>query len=667
MRKGGSFLNLSGCVLFLSALLSGAASGAGQSPWSPVGPPGGPLDAVVVDPVNPRVIYAGAEQGGVYKSVDGGQSWNLASAGLADPTVNVLAIDPSNPSIVYAGTNGGLPPGGRGFWKSTDGALHWTPSNAGLPSSRAVRGIAIDPSNPARLLIALAAQGIYESLDHGASWTNRSTGLTSLLMESVAIDPRDPAIAWAGSYGIVFRTGNAGANWTEADAGLPKVTSMDALLPDPAQSGRVFAGTAQGIFVTTDGGAHWAASSAGMPTLPEIFAIARAADGALYATDYNSGVYRSTDSGAHWVPMNTGLQLSYGYWALAVDPTQPSVVYLTADAFGGGLFRTTDAGAHWSLSVSGISALWVNAVAVDPRRDTTLFAGTFGSGVYRTLDGGLTWEPSDRQDLPVEALLVDPFDTSIVFAAVQRDGGIFRSHDEGATWNTSGQGTSGNFYSIIAAASGTTLYAGGDKGVFVSVDFGAHWSPSSNGLTGGPIRTIALDPADASTLYAGNLAGVFKSTNGGHSWSPSSAGLPTNNEVEVVAIDPSDHVRLYAGLAGGEVFESGDGGLHWSPRNAGLSFPGVRGMAINPAVPEQIWVSTFGAGIFRSDDGGSHWSTVSAGLATLATNAIVEDPRRRVLYVGVAGGGVEALSLVGPRGAALSANPPSPARVRPPH
>jgi photosystem II stability/assembly factor-like uncharacterized protein len=405
-----------------------------------------------------------------------------------------------------------------------------------------------------------------------------------------------------------------------------------------------------------------------MPTLPEIFAVVRAADGALYATDYNSGVYRSTDSGAHWVPVNMGLPAPYGYWALAVDPGQPSLVYLTTDAFGGTVFRTTDAGAHWSVSGGGISALWVNAVAVDPRRDTTFFAGTFGSGVYRTLDGGLTWEPSDRQDLPVEALLVDPFDTSIVFAAVQRDAGIFRSQDEGATWKASGQGTSGNFYAIVASVSGTTLYAGGDKGVFVSVDFGAHWSPSSNGLTGGVIRTIALDPANASTLYAGNLAGVFKSTNGGHSWSLSSAGFPANDEVEVVAIDPSDHVRLYAGLAGGEVFESGDGGLHWSPRNAGLSFTGgVRGIAINPSVPAEIWVSTFGAGIFRSVDGGSHWSTASAGLATLATNAIIADPRRRVLYVGVVGGGVETLSLVGPRGAVLSANPPTPARVRPPH
>jgi photosystem II stability/assembly factor-like uncharacterized protein len=463
MRNGGSFLNLSGCVIFLSGLLSGAASGAGQSAWSPVGPPGGPLDAIVVDPVNPRNLFAGTEQGGVYRSSDGGTTWTLASSGLTDPTVNALALDPAHPSTLYAGTNGGLPVSRAGLFKTTDGGAHWAPSNTGLPSGRAVRGIAIDPSNSARLLVALAGNGIYESDDQGATWTSRSSGLTVLVMNSVAIDPRDPSIAWAGAYGLVFKTVDGGATWTEADAGLPS-TSMDALLPDPAQSGRVFAGTGQGIFVTTDGGAHWAASSAGMPTLPEIFAVVRAADGALYATDYNSGVYRSTDSGAHWVPVNMGLPAPYGYWALAVDPGQPSLVYLTTDAFGGTVFRTTDAGAHWSVSGGGISALWVNAVAVDPRRDTTFFAGTFGSGVYRTLDGGLTWEPSDRQDLPVEALLVDPFDTSIVFAAVQRDAGIFRSQDEGATWKASGQGTSGNFYAIVASVSGTTLYAGGGQG-----------------------------------------------------------------------------------------------------------------------------------------------------------------------------------------------------------
>jgi len=229
-------------ALLISSVASTRAAQGGVRSWSPIGPPGGSLDAVVVDPVNPQNVYAGAEEGGVYKSADGGVSWTLASTGLTDPTVDVLAIDPVHPSTLYVGTNGGFPGGGKGLWKSTDGALHWAPANVGLPDDRAVRGIAVDPSNPDRLLIALARQGVYESIDVGAHWSPRSNGLASLFMTAVAIDPRAPEPAWAGSSGHIFKTTNGGASWVNADSGIPD-TSIEFLLPDPEQSNRVWAGT----------------------------------------------------------------------------------------------------------------------------------------------------------------------------------------------------------------------------------------------------------------------------------------------------------------------------------------------------------------------------------------------------------------------------------------
>jgi len=398
-----------------------------------------------------------------------------------------------------------------------------------------------------------------------------------------------------------------------------------------------------------------------MPPGADVFQIALAPGGSLYATDYNSGVYRSTDSGAHWTAVNAGLGGTSGYWAIAADPADPAKLYLATDFHAAGLFKTTDSGAHWSRSEKGISAHWVNAVALDPERDATLYAGTLFSGVFRTSDGGISWFTSDRIDLPITALLVDRGDPSVVFAAVQREGGIFRSDDGGATWKQTSQGATGSFYALAQA--GTAVYMGGSGGVFVSADRGAHWSPSSTGLTGDNVKTIAVDSANAALVYAGNSSGVFKSVNGGHSWSPSSVGLPADEEVEVVAIDPAVPSHLLAGLAGGQVFASLDGGAHWSPRDTGLSSTGAaKGMAFDSTAPGRVWVATFGAGVFQSDDGGAHWAAVNSGLTTSEVNAVITDVRRHAVYAGVAGGGVEA--LVPPRGV-LPVVPAAPSRVEP--
>jgi photosystem II stability/assembly factor-like uncharacterized protein len=419
------------------------------------------------------------------------------------------------------------------------------------------------------------------------------------------------------------------------------------------------------MYVTSNGGASWSAAGTGMPASADVFGIAVTADGRLFATDYDSGVYVSSDSGAHWTAASGGLTLASGYWAIAADPADPKTIYVAADANGGGLFRTQDGGALWSAIGEGIAAQWVNAIAVDPTRDTTLYAGVFGFGVYRSTDGGIRWESADRRDLAIVGLLVYPADPSTVFAAVQGPDGIFRSVDGGVTWQASDAGAGGYFRRLAAAgSSGTTLIAGGSSGIFRSTDVGAHWT-----ATTGPtdVYAIAVDPANGSVVWAASSSGLFRSANTGQSWSPI-AGLPSGVAVTAIGLDPSDSLRVYAGLTSGEIFESTDGGIHWSSRSAGLPADGadVFGIAVDPRVPGRVFAATVGDGVFRSEDGGAHWSASSDGLVTLWTNGLLLDARRRVLYAAVAGGGVEALSLTSPRGAVIPASAPTPGRVQPP-
>ena len=114
---------------------------AGFNDWKGVGPDGGRMLALAMNPVNPAVLYAGTDGGGVFKSANGGANWYAVNNGLTNLQVQGLAIDPMNPEILYAGTDG------EGIFKSTDGGASWQPVNSGLTQNRA--GIfAIHPQNP---------------------------------------------------------------------------------------------------------------------------------------------------------------------------------------------------------------------------------------------------------------------------------------------------------------------------------------------------------------------------------------------------------------------------------------------------------------------------------------------------------------------------------------
>jgi hypothetical protein len=157
--------------------------------------------SVVLDPHNPRVIYATAydtydspsniptNPGGVYKSADWGVHWTRV---FTHTVVNALAIDPQNSQVLYAATEG------SGIFKSADGGASWARANTGLPEL-IVRALAIDPSNPRVLYAGLWEQGVFRSLDAGLSWNPINTGLGDLHIQTLALDPSKPYIMYAGT------------------------------------------------------------------------------------------------------------------------------------------------------------------------------------------------------------------------------------------------------------------------------------------------------------------------------------------------------------------------------------------------------------------------------------------------------------------------------------
>jgi hypothetical protein len=191
----------------------------GGATWKPLY--GIPFDVLVVNPLNPNILYAGTldfvyfgyegfdHRNGVLKSTDGGEHWS--STGLTNTAVNVLAIDPVNPNILYAGTRGlyNDPKGFRGLFKSADGGISWSSINNGLTdligTGSIVTAVVIHPGSLNILYISTSGGGVFKSGDGGASWSSFNEGLTNLEVPALAKAPDDPITLYAGTSGGVFR------------------------------------------------------------------------------------------------------------------------------------------------------------------------------------------------------------------------------------------------------------------------------------------------------------------------------------------------------------------------------------------------------------------------------------------------------------------------------
>ena len=222
--------------------------------------PGQTTDAVfalAIDQKTPTTLYAGTLTGGIFKSTNGGDSWSQSfSAGAA---VNVLAIDPLTPTTLYAGTvtAGGTP--GRGVYKTMNGGVSWIQSNSGLGSLH-VHALAVDPTTPAIVYAATFGGGLFRSSNGGAIWSaSNQGGLTDLFLLAVTVDPKSPTTVYVGTLNSgIFKSTNGGASWSPSNAGLPSAATITALAIDPLTPLTLYAGlNGDGVFNTVNGGAGW--------------------------------------------------------------------------------------------------------------------------------------------------------------------------------------------------------------------------------------------------------------------------------------------------------------------------------------------------------------------------------------------------------------------------
>jgi hypothetical protein len=500
------------------------------------------IGSLAVSPVDADVVFAGTRRG-VFTSTDGGRDWRQVGPepGQAFEVVQVT-VAPSRPDLVLAATP-------EGVFHSRDGGTSWTRS---LDRHTHSVGVAAEPQR----LWAGTDQGVYRSDDGGDTWAEFSSGISYLDIGPLTVHPEDPDVVLLGSNiwqwtfhyhefpgstsgeGI-YKTVDGGASWSGSGRSFVDVDVISVAV-DPNDPDLVYIGMecSRGIFRSSDGGESWQFILGGPETGSwdvghYTMRLEVDADSRVFLTG-RFGVTRSVDEGRSWIPTLVrrhfhGVGVSPHDPQLAFVGTSPKQDPTEADDFPGTrILRTTDGGITWRESGSGFpsgTGTSIHAFAFDATDADVVYVAT------SSLEFGLP-----------------QVSTSV---------GIYKSTDRGQTWEAVNRGLTRMMNMVMldvnALATSPTksevVYAGTERGVFRSVDGGGSWIPTR--LTA-PVRSAVVDPVNTDTVYAGTIEGLFWSDDGGSTWRRIESVPPKS--VTDLAIDPEGRV-LYAAVNDVGVFK----------------------------------------------------------------------------------------------------------------
>ncbi len=275
------------------------------------------------------------------------------------------------------------------------------------------------------------------------------------------------------------------------------------------------------------------------------------------------------------------------------------------------------------------------AFAYDPGDPTHIYMGTTSSWIYESTDGGATWKRLARvgktDDLVVDNILVDSADPKTIFAGVWRldrpDGGIYVSHDSGATWSSTPDMEGKSIRALSQAPSDPKiLVAGAISGVYRSSDSGAHWtqiSPEGSGEIH-KVESIAIDPADPKTIYAGTWHLPWKTTDGGTTWHNMTKGLIDDSDVFSIIIDPARPSVVYLSACSGIYLSSTAGELFHKVQGIPSTARRTRVLMQDPGDHKVVYAGTT-EGLYKTVDGGATWSRMTG--PDVIINDVYVDPK----------------------------------------
>jgi photosystem II stability/assembly factor-like uncharacterized protein len=369
-------------------------------------------------------------------------------------------------------------------------------------------------------------------------------------IERLEFDPADSSIVYAASTNGLFRSIDGGQHWDAAAELLGRYVFDVAVTPSDPQ--KVYASTTFGLYRSVDRGLTWQIVH---PFASFDVEVSRGNPSIVYS-NASSGPIRSSDGGVTFSDTGIGLPESAGISAMAVDPQNPDVVYVSLLS-SDGVYKSVDGGAHCTAANTGLTATFYYSIIVDPSNGGTLYLGGAGS-IYKSTNGAATWSAlSGAGSVYCYALAIQPGTPSMLIAGTNL--GVLKSTNTGSSWTTPKLGSLSAV--AIDPIQPANLLVVAYSNVFRSTDGGGTYALAGSGLTSHFTQSIAIDPQNESTVYTAGPGGIFKSIDRGQTWtSPSATELfPTGPATQIIAVDPFDSSILYI-VSSGSVWRSVDGG-----------------------------------------------------------------------------------------------------------
>lgn len=645
-------VNLWSQELIEGSLLSGLQ-------WRPIGPFRGGRVTAVAGAADTNTYYLGTPGGGVWKTIDGGQTWSPIFDKQRVPSIGALAIAPSDSNVLYVGT--GEQTRGQGIYRSTDAGDTW--KNVGLEDVPFIQAIVVDPKNPDVVVAGgnsigfgilwrplpattkTANRGIFRTVDGGKVWTKVFPAEDSIGVVDLCSDPDDPRTLYASIYhpasgsgdsakeatSDIIKSGDGGSTWSPlASTGLPEqARGRLGIAVAPGTSGRrLYAIMEQGFFRSDDGGAIWQQSTK---------------DARVTGSEYFSRVF--------------------------VDTRNPDVLYVSQTS----MYRSRDGGRTFEAFAGAPSGDDFHLAWIDPRDPARMIFGV-DQGAIVTVDGGKTW--SSWYNQPTGQFYHVSTDSQFPYRvyAAQQDSGtaaVLSRSDYGEILLQDWYSTGGFEYAFITPDPGNPnfVYSGGWYGSVVRRDetTGQIATVFERGkkYRAAQMPPLVFSPHDSSTLYLG-MQFVLKTVDGGRSWQEISPDLTGYGELEeqeeqeepekpdpdrprppaITALSPSTVQSgiIWAGTSNRLVQLTRDGGKNWrnvSP--SGLTEPSeilyVEASRHDPATAYLTVGATRESTppyVLRTDDYGNSWKKIVNGFSEHEMVRVVrEDPKRRgLLYAG---------------------------------
>ena len=666
-------------ILPVGAVITGSNYKGGFLNWKELGPKpiqgeywsgnanaSGRVCDILIDPNHPNVAYIAGAQGGVWKTIDGGVTWQPLTDALSSLASGDLCFDPFNTNIIYYGTGeqhfSGDSYYGDGLFKTTNGGSTWVKIASTSSVGSYIARVIVSPDN-SNIIYVASDIGFNRSTDGGATWT---TTLSYSWCTDMVVRTDSANIVLAAIYGYgIYKSTNYGATWTHITSGLPSSgfnrinMAISRSNPNIIYASFVNASTSGllGLYRTSDGGNNWSQVS-GVPDYlyaqgwydnciiidPTNPAVIYAGGVFPYSSSYH-GLIMTRDAWVTWSDItiaNDGTQLHPDMHCLAIS--NDGYLWVGND---GGVWKTSNPGTTWVNLNQNLGLTQFYSLDFHPSDTIFIIGGTQDNGaVHMTLSGWIQDNPGDGGPVAIEVQNPDIYYTSYVHI----DPLYKWSKSSGYLGNVTGgwTGDRASWCSGPVTSDPTqpgVIYVGTYR-VWKTVDGGTNWVIISGDLTGGGghLRTIAVSSNNSNVIYTGSSDGyIYYTSDGGTTWHNRSVpSIPY--AFPSIVIDPSNDAIVYTCTernSSSRVFYSTDAGVSWNDITGTLP-GGVKPLSMTADFSGGTPVLYLGTdyGVYASTDLGTTWTKQDNGLPNAAVFSIKTQPGSNFIVAATHGRGM---------------------------